>query len=43
MPRRTDHLVICVRDLGEAERSWRKLGFSLTPTAVLPFVEQGAI
>ena len=37
MPRRLDHLVICVRDLAEAERSWRKLGFNLTPTGVLPF------
>jgi hypothetical protein len=37
MPRRFDHLVICVRDLAEAERSWRKLGFNLTPTGVLPF------
>jgi catechol 2,3-dioxygenase-like lactoylglutathione lyase family enzyme len=37
MPRRLDHLVICVRDLAEAEQSWRKLGFNLTPTGVLPF------
>jgi hypothetical protein len=37
MPRRLDHLVICVRDLAQAERSWRKLGFNLTPTGVLPF------
>src|ERR1700692_4510726 len=37
LPRRLDHLVICVRDLAQAERSWRKLGFNPTPTGVLPF------
>jgi glyoxalase-like protein len=37
MPRRIDHLVICVRDLAQAERSWPSLGFTLTPTGVHPF------
>ncbi|MBT1509056.1 VOC family protein [Bradyrhizobium sp. SRL28] len=37
MPRRLDHLVICVRDLAQAALDWRTLGFNLTPTGVLPF------
>jgi hypothetical protein len=37
MPRRIDHLVICVRDLAPAELNWRMLGFTLTPTGVHPF------
>ncbi|MCK1514691.1 VOC family protein [Bradyrhizobium sp. 190] len=37
MPRRTHHLVICVRDLAQAALDWRTLGFNLTPTGVLPF------
>ncbi len=37
MPRRLDHLVICVRDLAQAALDWQKLGFSLTPTGVHPF------
>ena len=32
MPRRLDHLVICVRDLAQAALDWQTLGFSLTPT-----------
>jgi hypothetical protein len=30
MPRRIDHLVICVRDLAQAELNLRTLGFTLT-------------
>ena len=37
MPRRLDHLVICVHDLKQAALDWRKLGFNLTPTGVHPF------
>jgi hypothetical protein len=37
MPRRLDHLVICVRDLAQAALDWQALGFSLTPTGVHPF------
>jgi hypothetical protein len=37
MPRRIDHLVICVRDLARAELNFRSLGFTLTPTGVHPF------
>ena len=37
MPRRLDHLVICVRDLAQAALDWQGLGFSLTPTGVHPF------
>lgn len=37
MPRRLDHLVICVRDLQQAALDWQKLGFTLTPTGVHPF------
>ena len=37
MPRRIDHLVICVRDLAQAALDWQTLGFSLTPTGVHPF------
>jgi len=37
MPRRLDHLVICVHDLEQAAQDWRKLGFNLTPTGVHPF------
>ena len=37
MPRRIDHLVICVRDLAQAELNLRTLGFTLTPTGVHPF------
>jgi hypothetical protein len=37
MPRPIDHLVICVRDLAQAELNLRTLGFSLTPTGVHPF------
>ena len=37
MPRRIDHLVICVHDLEQAALSWRSLGFSLTPASVHPF------
>ena len=37
MPRRIDHLVICVRDLAQAELNLRALGFALTPTGVHPF------
>lgn len=37
MPRRLDHLVICVRDLQQAAADWQKLGFTLTPTGVHPF------
>ena len=37
MPRRLDHLVICVRDLARAALDWQTLGFGLTPTGVHPF------
>jgi Glyoxalase-like domain len=37
MPRRLDHLVVCVHDLEQAAQSWRTLGFNLTPTGVHPF------
>jgi hypothetical protein len=37
MPRRIDHLVLCVRDLAQAGQSWRNLGFTLRPTGVHPF------
>jgi len=37
MPRRLDHLVICVRDLAKAALDWQTLGFTLTPTGVHPF------
>src|SRR5712672_1367693 len=37
MPRRIDHLIICVRDLAQAALSWQTLGFTLTPTGVHPF------
>jgi hypothetical protein len=37
MPRRLDHLVICVRDLAQAALDWQTLGFGLTPTGVHPF------
>lgn len=37
MPRRLDHLVICVHDLAQAAADWQRLGFTLTPTGVHPF------
>src|SRR5712672_4868373 len=37
MPRRIDHLVICVHDLARAEQNLRALGFTLTPAGVHPF------
>ncbi|MBW7968986.1 VOC family protein [Bradyrhizobium sp. BR 10289] len=37
MPRRLDHLVICVHDLEQAALAWQRLGFNLTPTGVHPF------
>jgi hypothetical protein len=37
MPRRIDHLIICVRDLAQAELNLRSLGFTLTPTGFHPF------
>src|SRR5258708_35760096 len=37
MPRRLDHLVICVHDLAKAALDWKTLGFTLTPTGVHPF------
>ena len=37
MPRRLDHLVICVPDLAQAALDRQTLGFSLTPTGVHPF------
>jgi len=37
MPRRLDHLVICVHDLAKAALDWQRLGFALTPTGVHPF------
>jgi hypothetical protein len=36
MPRRLDHLVICVHDLEQDALDWRKPGFNLTPTGVHP-------
>src|SRR5216683_6051354 len=32
-----DHLVLCVRDLDAARRTYERLGFTLTPKAVHPF------
>lgn len=32
-----DHLVLCVRDLDAARRTYMRLGFNLTPRAVHPF------
>lgn len=37
MPRRLDHLIVCVHDLEQGALDWRRLGFSLTPTGVHPF------
>ena len=37
MPRRLDHLVICVHDLAKAALDWQTLGFTLRPTGVHPF------
>ncbi|MGH6707998.1 MAG: VOC family protein [Bradyrhizobium sp.] len=37
MPRRLDHLVVCVHNLAKAALDWQALGFSLTPTGVHPF------
>jgi hypothetical protein len=37
MPRRLDHLVICVHDLARAAQDWQVLGFTLTPTGAHPF------
>jgi hypothetical protein len=37
MPRRLDHLIICVHDLAQAALDWQRLGFNLTPTGVHPF------
>ena len=37
MPRRLDHLVICVHDLAQAALDWQTLGFNLTPIGVHPF------
>jgi Glyoxalase-like domain len=37
MPRRLDHLVICVHDLAQAALDWQTLGFNLTPVGVHPF------
>jgi hypothetical protein len=37
MPRRLDHLVICVHDLAQAALDWQTLGFTLTPPGVHPF------
>lgn len=37
MPRRLDHLVVCVRDLAQAALDWQTLGFNLTPIGVHPF------
>jgi len=37
MPRRLDHLVLCVRNLEQAGHDLQKLGFTLTPTGVHPF------
>src|SRR5258708_12094847 len=32
-----DHLVLCVRDLDAARRTFERLGFTLTPKATHPF------
>jgi hypothetical protein len=37
MPRRIDHLIICVRDLARAQQSFDALGFNLTPVGEHPF------
>jgi hypothetical protein len=37
MPRRLDHLVICVHGLAKAALDWQTLGFCLTPAGVHPF------
>ena len=37
MPRRLDHLVVCVHDLAQAALDWQTLGFNLTPVGVHPF------
>lgn len=37
MPRRLDHLVVCVHDLAQAALDWQTLGFNLTPIGVHPF------
>jgi hypothetical protein len=37
MPRRIDHLIICVRDLAQAALNFRSLGFTPTPAGVHPF------
>ena len=37
MPRRLDHLVICVHNLAKSALDWQKLGFTLTPTGIHPF------
>jgi hypothetical protein len=37
MPRRIDHLVICVHDLERAHQSFRSLGFNVTPMGEHPF------
>ena len=37
MPRRLDHLVICVHNLATAALDWQALGFTLTPTGIHPF------
>ena len=43
MPRRIDHLVICVHDLARAEQNLRALGFTLTPAGVhVPISRGGA-
>jgi hypothetical protein len=37
MPRRIDHLVLCVHDLTRAQQSFGALGFNLTPASEHPF------
>ena len=37
MPRRIDHLVLCVHDLARAQQSFHALGFNLTPVSEHPF------
>lgn len=37
MPRKTDHVILCVRDLDAAEKAMRDLGFTVTPRADHPF------
>src|SRR3954452_6180260 len=37
MPRTLDHVVLCVSGLEQARKSYRALGFSLTPPATHPF------